>query len=228
MNWILLALLAAFFTGIVPVFSKYLMKKFRSLPFLFLFSLFVTIGSLCFYPNIIFIVDYYLYILFATKALLVGLGWYIMTKTYRDYELSVVSPLTNLSPLILMGLSYFFLSERLNTTQISGILVIIFCGYLIEVGSFKNMFKHIDDYHPKLLWYVFIASVLGSFAAIIDKYVLQTVSTNTLLFYFFLFITIMYGIAIIIKKEVKEIKKTSKKQKWGTISIPNIISNDIW
>lgn len=140
------------------------------------------------------------------KAFTLFAGTLIYLNLLKKHDISLVSPLLNLSPVFLIILSFFILNENLSFLQIFGILILIFSTYFLEVHIHhhhkENPSGHILNKLKKLNWKFFLISltmlILISFTAISDKLILSNeinVYTNmyftsliiflSLLFYYF-------------------------------------------
>ncbi len=62
-------------------------------------------------------------------------GSYPLNIVYQRNEVSAVSPLLNLSPVILVVTAYVFLGERLSIVQAAGISLLILGGYLVTTSN---------------------------------------------------------------------------------------------
>jgi len=164
----------------------------------------------------------------------------IYFKLLKLHDISVVSPLTNLSPLILLVLSTTILGEVLTWLQILGIFVIIGFTYYFETiihsqdrkdkdhkFHFRDLFEKDFKFHMS----VFFMLLAFSLAAVSDRLIFEQIGQGTVPVITNLFIsgTIVFIpllIYYIFKGEGKEVFKFSFKfPKTMLVGFFTILSN---
>lgn len=183
--WIVLSLLSAFFNGIKDVLAKRYFKKYNVSPTQLVFeeyflSLFLVI--LFFFYKIDFSVIFTYGHLILLKSFFIAMATYSYFRLVQKYEISVVSPLTNLSPLILLFLSSAILGEIISFVQLIGIFLIIIGTYFLEVTMRNHHNRKPHKSHVlnlKMLDSTFVFHLLSflfsaSFVAIIDKIIFSS------------------------------------------------------
>lgn len=74
-------------------------------------------------------------LLIALSSGVLYLSMLYKNKAYRHMPISVIAPLQNLSPVVLLIFAFVFLGETLNGWQLAGILLIVIGGYAINLKS---------------------------------------------------------------------------------------------
>ncbi|NOR84499.1 EamA family transporter [archaeon] len=135
-------------------------------------------------------------LLYFLKAATVGGVTIIYFSMLKKYEISSVSPLLNLSPMVLLVFSFIFLSELLSGIQVIGIFLMILSTYYLETithhhnkkNPHKTHFKDIISKDKSFFISTFVMLILMSFAAIFDKIILTSVDVYSNMFFTSIFI----------------------------------------
>ncbi|MBN2881655.1 EamA family transporter [Candidatus Woesearchaeota archaeon] len=148
--WILLALISAVFCGAKDILSKKVLNnKTDPYQLIFIEYLVLLVGVLIFgFTRIDFGAIISSFSIFILKCFTLFCFTFFYFKLLETYEISLISPLTNLSPVFLIILSSVFLQENPSVLQILGILLIILSTYVLEVNI--NHHSH-DNPHKKHL-----------------------------------------------------------------------------
>jgi transporter family protein len=123
------------------------------------------------------------FLIVGIKSVLVVITFIFSAQALKHLEVSEFSPLTNLSPIFIMGLSFFLLNERVGSTQILGILITILGAYILELtDGLLSPIKRIrnNKYIHYLIWSLFF----GALCAILDKRVLGSIIEAKEYFYY--------------------------------------------
>lgn len=182
MNWIILALISAFFLGIYDVLKKLALNGNAVFPTLF----FVTLtGTLFFTPFIVishfqpeWLQGKMLYIppltwkeqfLVFLKSILVTISWVLSYLALRNLPITIVSPIRATSPLwTLLGAILLF-GEHLNMFQWIGVIVTLGFFYLFTFAGKK------EGIHFKSnvwIWCIIGGTLSGAASSLYDKYLL--------------------------------------------------------
>lgn len=114
--------------------------------------------------------------LIVAKSVLVGMSWSFAFASLKHLPLSIAGPIRSTSPLWTILIAVAFLGERPATLQWLGIIVVLFSFYAFSlVGRKEGIHFHRDRY----VAYMIVATLLGSFSSIYDKYLLQVVKIDT-------------------------------------------------
>ncbi|MFW5704493.1 MAG: EamA family transporter [Nanoarchaeota archaeon] len=226
--WFYLALGSAFFFAIKDLLAKKLFKekKFSEEGLLFEEYLLLLILVLLFlFPKVEFASFYGNWGLFLSKGIFLFMANYIYFLMLRKYEISLVSPLINLTPIALVVLSYFLLSEQLTFLQILGISITILAVYFLEIIKHHHhktepLKHHFSLFNLKskdsIFFILSVVMVLAfSITAVIDKFIFSsgiTVYTN-LYFTALIVLVILTGILIKEKRLKKSISEVVREPK---------------
>lgn len=215
MSWIILALVSAIFVAIADILAKHSFnKKIQPTQLLFYQSLIIVLMVLAlFHKSIHLYMDPLFYILIGIKVFFLHTFNVLYLSLLQKHEASKIVPLNNLSPVMLIFLSYFFLQETVSFINLLGIFIIIFATYYLEVlGNYhhkKDPHKHHISLFKKINLRFILTIMLMLFVisacAIIDRVILQymTVHTNIFLTYI-----LMLGITIACLIYSKQMKHT--------------------
>ncbi len=219
MDWFSFALLSAVFTAVITVLEKKQTAKQHSLEFSSAYSVINVLVSL---PLLLFLAPVSLeaVALIFVSSVLGTIAFWFWIKSLRRGDLSIVSPLVNLNPVILVILAYFFLGESLNRSQLGGIMLILIGSYMLESRSHQRMldpFRKIAkaSYAP----YVILSVILYAVAAIFDKIILYKTSpiSYLVLLQIFMAIEFLFLISYRYGNGLDAVKSAMKN--WKSISL---------
>lgn len=122
-------------------------------------------------------------------ALLSSLGFLFTARAVRHMELSVSSPLMVLAPAFTAVLALMFLRENLNIFQWSGIGVITFGSYVLQLESDQKLADPLKAFATsKYIHYLLLGLIFYSFASLIDRYTLFTLKVEVAAYMAFVFL----------------------------------------
>lgn len=189
MPWYIFGFLSAIFIGLRFVTTKKVLFHEHSAEFLAILAIvnFILIFPLIFTVELI---SYKILGLIFIEALILTTAFLFEIKSFREFKISTVAPLLNLSPLFLILLAYIFLGEYLNIFQFIGIIILVAGAYLLEPVSLNHNNNKENSNHPLLnlfssrhSFYLFSALVLLSVVALLDKIILGMTDIFNLIFY---------------------------------------------
>ena len=214
--WIILSFLSAIFYSLNTILSKKFLKKKNITPnqLTFEYGFILIFFSLIFFSPFIDFSSFFLYWhLFLLKSIFFILLTIFLLKLLEKYDISLVSPIQNLSPIILFILAFIFLGEILSKLQILGIFITIFSIIFLEITNDhhqkKNPPKHFFNFLKKKIsgnfffWSILVL-ISTSLCAIIDKIILQKVSVYTNLYFTGIFVFFGFLIFFLKKKSLKK------------------------
>ena len=175
--------MSAFLFSIKDILSKKIFSK-NVHPKQILFEeyfLMLFVILFLFFPKINFLIFIEYWYLFLFKALTLFVAVLTYLNLLKKYDISLVSPLMNLSPVFLIFLSFFILNEKLSLIQILGIFIVIISTYFLEIHihhhNKTNPSAHILKNVKKLNYNFFLPAILMlimiSFTAIFDKLIFE-------------------------------------------------------
>ncbi len=178
--WISLTLFSAITFAVADIITKKFISKYDVSPTQIMFEqyLLTSIVVLVFFlPFIEFSFFYNYYYVFIIKALCSVTFFAVYYNMLKKYEISIVSPLTNLSPIVLLFFTTTILGEILTPLQVLGILITIAATYILEVHHNHHEKKEPHKFHFKELFkkpstfflQAFIILLMLSLNSIFDK-----------------------------------------------------------
>lgn len=142
----ILALFSAVLFSLRDVVTKKFLQKYDVTPSQMLFEM----HSLSFllllffaFPLIDFSSFYDYWYLFLLKAFFLLCSTLLYFSLLKNFDVSTVSPLLNLSPLFLLFLSTLFLGEVISFIQFLGILVLLLATYILELHTTHHSKKNL-------------------------------------------------------------------------------------
>lgn len=217
MIWIIYALMSALFQSVNTVIGKKELLKEHSTEYLTIY--FVSIGILSFVliPFVNFDISLYTICFILFLSILFIEGGIFGTKALKRMDISVVTPLTNLSPIFLIIIAYLFLGEKLSSIQLFGIIILIFGAYILEVNNDKDIIRPFKKLiKAKHFHYLLLSMFLLSLTAIGEKYLLNKKLVNPISLLFFMGILglfVIITLQFLFFKNYKGVKKALKVSK---------------
>lgn len=207
MTWVWLILISAVFLSLRNIFTKKMLEGNDTAVILFFVSLFTTFFLGFFYHQFDFSFPFSFHLLIVIKSLLITLAWILVYEAYKNLDISIVSPLRNLSPIFLVILSFIFLGERITLINFFGILIIIFSAFLLEIQSVSQASFSSSFFRSKYFLYIIIGLFCTSSSAVLDKVIMKEVDLYSLLFLFYAQVSFFLFLFIWRKKRVWGLKK---------------------
>lgn len=216
MGWVLFALLAALFFGSRQVITKKVLMYEHASEYLSVTCMMAFLFSLFFLPRMDFALPPTVLFLMYLKGGVLTLGWLLAAKAFRHLEISMVTPLTNLTPVFLLVWGVLFLGEFPSLLQYGGVALLIFGAYWLQADhhlsslvrpwlAFKNRYSIL----------MLVAIFLYSICAMIDKIVLKVANPYTYLCVSYGVLAFHYLIIQFIKYDgLKDIKHAFMKGKY--------------
>lgn len=188
MDWLILALVSAFFLGIYDVLKKFALNDNAVFPTLF----FVTLtGTLFFTPfilvskyapellegKILFIppITWHEHFLIFLKSILVTVSWSLSYLALRNLPITIVSPIRATSPLWTLFGAMLIFGERLNPLQWVGIIVTL--GFFYQF-TFAGKKEGIHFKSNVWIWCIIGGTLSGATSSLYDKYLLTSMDMD--------------------------------------------------
>ncbi len=186
MHWFTLSLLSAGFLGFYEIAKKVSVRDNAVPPVLF-FN--VVTSALIWLPWVILSTTASDAILFETlrvarlswtahgqlffKAILAGSSWIFASFALKHLPMSIAAPIRASSPLWTILIATLFMKERPSPLQWLGVAIILISFWAFSlVGRREGIHFHRDRW----VGFMLLATLLGSFSALYDKYLLQNKS----------------------------------------------------
>ena len=201
MDWFIFALGAAFLASIAAIINKKVLIKEHATEFSATFALIIVLVSLVLTPWVEFNLNGRIWFLILLSAVFASIGFLSIIKALRHMDISIVSPLRNFGPAILLIIAFIVLGEKVVPLQILGILILVLGAYILEIDFKKHdilePIRHICK--SKHIHLIFLSLFAYAISSVIGKYVLNFVKPVTLLFYEQIFIAIIFLVILSIK-----------------------------
>lgn len=195
-NWILLMVIDAFVISFSEVFKKKALAKNSIYEIPAFFTLIAFFINLFFSKDAINI-DYIYLPIILIKSIIIVVAWLITIKAIKELQLSLYGILKISRIVFTVLLSCLFLGERFTLITFVGLLIVIVGLVLVNITG-----KEVQKKNNNKIIVLFLISCIGSaVSAIIDKKILVHITTSQLQFWFYLFLTILFFIALIIKEK---------------------------
>lgn len=136
--------------------------------------------------------------------------------------LSLYSVINSSRIIFTIIMSVIILGENLTVSVIIGFIIIIIGLILVNKQSDKNNSKEAEI---KVIFILLGSCLLSSISGIIDKSILKSINTAQMQFWFLLFLTILYGLIILIGNKKIDYKNL-KKNYWIPITAICLVVGD--
>ena len=198
MSYIILTGVSAIFLALYDFFKKISVKDKESVFDILFFYTFISFLCSTIFVKDAFSIEHK-YILFTLlKSVIISLSWFFTMKAMSKLDLGIVTPFSMLGTVFVIILAFIFFGDKIGLIQIGGSLVILIGLLLLSKLNKKDEDSKRD---LRYLWLLVLAAFLSSISAIIDKHLLNNVSNKAVLFWFFLFLSIIYLIVCLIKNK---------------------------
>lgn len=174
--WYVFTLLSAVFVALSHIARKKVLYNEHALEFSSMRSLVIMLLAFFLLPWVNFdLLTAEIVILFFVIGTIASFATIFLSKSMRHMEISTVGPLTNISPIFLLILTYFFLGEKINLQQLGGIGLVVFGGYVLNVDHKLSDLKRpvVKFFKSKYYHFLLFSLVLYSITAFLDKVVID-------------------------------------------------------
>lgn len=219
-SWIILIFLYALLKGSRDGMKKMALKKSSSGEILFFYTLLAFIFAIPFSQNALSLAPLYIFLAFL-KAGVVCTAWMFSLMALKKMPVSLFG-IVDLSRMIFSTcFGVFILGESFTLGKGIGIILVI-TGLLLV-----NMKKESDS--KKATLSILIAALLNCFfnalSGTMDKVLMQYMEASQLQFWYMLFMTLIYGAVLLIRKEKISIKSL-KTNYWIPIMSISLVIGD--
>lgn len=204
--WIFAALVSASLLGVYDIFKKFSLKNNTVLPVLFFSTL---TSALVFVPVLILAIvapdlsanlasivqqPFIAHLQFFLKSIIVGSSWVLAYFAIKNLPLTIVSPIRSSGPLwTLLGAVLIF-GEVMNVLQWIGLILTIGFYYLFSFSSKK---EGISFRSNKWVMYMTLATVIGSFSSLYDKYLIAHYDRLAIQCWFSIYMAPLMGLLMV-------------------------------
>ena len=238
--WIVLGFISAITYALGDLISKKILNKYDVSPTQIMFEqhlLNIFLILLLFTPFIDFSYFYAYFYIFILKAFVLVVVAITYFSLMKKYEVSIVAPLANLSPLILLLFTSTILGEYITFFQMIGIFITIIATYILEVNHHHHDKKEPHEFHFKQLLrkpsqfflYALILLIMMSLTSVLDRILLETGMSVYSNMYFTSVFVFVFVSAYFIKKRnfMERVKKMIKEPETFSIGIIRFVDSFI-
>ena len=173
--WFTFAIISAFCASLSTILEKKVLLKEHTVSFstvLALGSAFVTLPALYIYRDTP--IPLIVWFIFVSGSFLSTLAYIEVTSGLRHMDISNSAPLFLLSPLLTAFLAFVFLDEKLNSTQIFGMVLLGAGTYILQtkkLSDVRGFLSHLthDTYIKILLFGLFLYGI----TSLLDRIVIH-------------------------------------------------------
>ena len=214
--WILLIVLYGVFKGFREALKKKSMEKHSVIEVLFFYTLFAFLMTIPFSINQgILDVSYKYHIAIFLKSFIIFLAWLCALNSIKRLPLSFYGVLDMGRMLFSVILSVILLGETIGIYQGVGMIFVLLGVTLVNFTAGK---KRGENTTLKVVPLVLASCILNACSGVADKFLLSTtpdrcifgaevLTPTQMQFWYMLYLTALYGIYILIKKEKINVKK---------------------
>lgn len=194
--WIILVLIYGLLKGAREVCKKKSLEKNTVIEVLFFYTLFSFILVL---PNIANIesISIKLLCLIALKSFIIFLAWILSFHAIHAMPVSLYGILDLSRVLFATFLGISVLHEKMTIFRTIG-LILVAAGLLLL--KYRKKGKTSEHIHPAIVIAALASCMLNSVSGLMDKILMQHVTSNQLQFWYMLFLVIMYFLYVTISR----------------------------
>lgn len=232
--WLSLAFLSAFFLGCYDINKKMSVNGNAVIPVLFLNTLFCTLmllplflmsrfsdtilqGSIYYVPTIS--LEDHLYIVL--KSVIVLSSWIFGYFATKHLPLTLTGPINATRPVMTLVGALLIFQEQLNLYQWIGVLLTIVSFFLLSLSGKK---EGINFAKNKWILFIFLAAVLGAISGLYDKFLMKSMSSTAVQFWYNLYQCIMMFAVLFIVWYPKRQISTPFVWRWNILLVSLFLS----
>ncbi len=229
--WILLGLISSLFLGLYDVCKKHALNQNAVLPVLFFATLFSFLPMIAVYGGMHWVPDmmrqtcFYLpeatpgqHLHLLVKSLIIFVSWTLAYFAMKHLPISIVSPVRASGPVWTLIGALLIFHERPEPMQWAGMAVVFLSYFAFSLIGRK---EGVHFHRSRWILYIFLATLVGTFSALYDKYLIQQLGYAPMLvqFWFAFYNLILFGGTVLLFWLPNRRRTTSFRWRW---SIPLI------
>ena len=235
MMYIILSLLAAFFTSMTTILAKIGIKNVNSNFATFFRTFIVIICSLilCLITNDLTKIDtltFNNYLFLVLSGLATGASWLCYYKALKLGNVNKVAPIDK-SSFILTSILFiiFFFDDTTHSGNVLTITMLITSMTLMLIGTLLMISKKEDTDTKSSLWllYAILSSVFASLVSLFVKIGLQGIPSNLGTLFRTIVVFIFSGAIVLVRKDYKGTKEISFKS-WMFLVLSGLATGGAW
>ena len=200
MEWVLLTLVFGIGKGFREGIKKKALEKSSTFEVLFLYTL---LGFLFVIPTAkdVFSIPWQYYFFILIKATLVFTAWTCSFNSIKHMPVSLYGVMDTSRVVFstLMGIT--LMGESLGCSQVTGMVLVILGLVLVNINQKSDI-----KVKTKYLLLTLVACLFNATSGVLDKWLTKTVTIGQLQFWFMFYLTVMYGIYILVSKTKVSVK----------------------
>ncbi len=212
--WVLLILVYGIVKGLRETLKKKAMETNSVLEVLFFYTLFAFLMTIPMSYDV-FSVGWKFHIALIVKAGIIFIAWLCALNSIKRLPLSIYSVMDMGRVLFSVLLGIIFLGESIDILQTLGMIFVIIGITLVNASSKRTTN---DKAGRGVVVLVLTSCLLNSVSGVMDKWILSTqgdrwflgdatVTSSQVQFWYMLYLTALYGLYILIKREKINVKK---------------------
>jgi uncharacterized membrane protein len=216
MNFIFLILASALALGIADIISKHVLTKRHSMEFNAARSVMMLFFLVLLLPFVIEPISFKELIMLYVISVLFSIELHLFSRALRHLDISIASPLMELSPIFLVVLATLFLDESLAGVNILGVILLIFGAIIVSLDlsaiarslrlipqlkkdidappqqeAHTSVFTQLKDlFSSHYVHLVLFAALLGAIVGVMQKSEIASIRPIIMGFYIWLFVSI--------------------------------------
>lgn len=217
--WILFVLLYALMKGSRDGMKKAALRKNGANEILFFYTLFGLILILPFSGSAFSLSPVYIFFAFI-KAGVVGLSWVFSFTALKKMSVGLFGIVDLSRILFATMLGVVVLGEGLTLAKVAGLSLVLFGLILVNR---KTEGKR--ETTLLMLLFALLSCFLNAVSELMDKILMQHMDAGQLQFWFMFFMTVMYGVGLLVRRERISLK-TMKTNYWIPLMTLSLVVGD--
>ncbi len=227
--WLAFAFTSAFFLGCYDICKKKSVHDNAVIPVLVINTLFCTLlflplfilsrsgvsfieGTMFFVPVIDLKAHFYILL----KSAIVLSSWIFGYFAIKHLPLTITGPISATRPVMILVGALLIFGERLNTYQWVGVLLTIVSIFLLSLTGKK---EGINFRHNKWIFFAFLAAVLGAVSGLYDRYLMRSMSSTAVQFWYNLYQFLLMMIVLMVIWYPRRKRSTAFTWKWSIVLV---------
>ncbi|MBE7050669.1 MAG: DMT family transporter [Ruminococcaceae bacterium] len=218
--WVLFIFIYSFLKGSRDAMKKAALKKSSSDEILFFYSLLGFILILPFSGNAFSTPGIYIFYSFL-KALIVASSWMLAFVALRSMTVSLYGIMDMSRMVFSTLLGVFVLGEEMTLAKALGVIIVT-TGLLLANSKSDSPKGRVSI---TVLLAALLNCILNSISGTMDKVLMKSMTSDQLQFWFMLFLLVLYGLILIVRKEKVSIS-TLKGNYWIPLMSLSLVFGD--
>lgn len=196
-NWIILVIIYAMFNGFFQCTKKKAVKKTSIYEILFWVSVLTMLLSFISCNNVYNINSNEIFLIILKSFGTAG-SWLFSLMALKRMPVGLYSIINLSSVVFSIILSILLLGETISIISIIGVFIVFLGIIFVNKDAINNKKEKIKK---SSIFLVLLVAFCNAFNGILDKQIMRTVTAEQLLFWYSYFVTIIFTIVILYKKE---------------------------